>query len=610
MRRMLRALALALVSAALFGVSAVPAVAADAVDAPVAAGRVGAAVAGLDDFTFSSLDVDYTLGRDAAGNSTLDVVETFVAVFPETDQNRGMRRSIPDAYLGAPLRPEFISITDAEGAPRPNEVDSDDGQFVMTSRADSYVHGEQTYVFRYRLHNVTRFFADTAADEFYWQVSGLEWPQPFGRVSVTLRLADGLEDALTGASACYRGSADSTERCEIATGQDAAGATVARAETTGLPPYQTMTIAVGFASGTFTPFDSSFFASGWGWGQALAGLGVLGSVIWAVVTGRRRLRDEPGRPTIVAEYTPPTGMDALESAVLLHKTSKAIPAEVLEQAVVGSIRIVEGEKRVWSGARLTAVLVDPSRADGDGRMLLAGLFPMGVPGEEYEFGKTDTRFSTTAHGILKAAEQELRNRGLRRRVPVSARVWPIVLTVFFAGLALFFGIAALAASVTWVVPVVLIVLAGVAAMAVIIIVSRVPLTAAGAEVRDHLEGLRIFIEWAEADRIRMLQSPQGAERRPVDVGDPRAMLHLYERLLPYAVVFGQEKQWSERLAVLYGDGNAPGWYAGSSGFNAAAFSAGIGSLSASASSSASTSGGSSGGGSAGGGGGGGGGGGV
>jgi hypothetical protein len=86
-------------------------------------------------------------------------------------------------------------------------------------------------------------------------------------------------------------------------------------------------------------------------------------------------------------------------------------------------------------------------------------------------------------------------------------------------------------------------------------------------------------------------------------------LKLYETLLPYAVVFGQEKKWAEELVVLYGAGNSPGWYAGSSGFNAAAFSAGISNLSTSASSS-SSSGGSSGGGSAGGGGGGGGGGGV
>ena len=70
-----------------------------------------------------------------------------------------------------------------------------------------------------------------------------------------------------------------------------------------------------------------------------------------------------------------------------------------------------------------------------------------------------------------------------------------------------------------------------------------------------------------------------------------------------------EKQWAERLAVLYGDGGSPSWYSGTTAFSAASFASSVGSLSVSATSS-SGSGGSTGGGSAGGGGGGGGGGGV
>ena len=48
---------------------------------------------GVDDFAFATLDVDYTLGRTENGTSTLEVVERFVAVFPEFDQNHGMRRA-------------------------------------------------------------------------------------------------------------------------------------------------------------------------------------------------------------------------------------------------------------------------------------------------------------------------------------------------------------------------------------------------------------------------------------------------------------------------------------------------------------------------------------
>ncbi|MFH8248816.1 DUF2207 domain-containing protein [Microbacterium sp. B2969] len=565
--------------------------------------------ANVDDFRFSSLDVDYTLTRADDGTSRLEVQERFVAEFPDIDQNHGMRRLVPDSYGGAPLNPHFVSITDGDGNPRPAEVDDEDGVFSMTSRADDFVHGEQTYIFTYTLENVTRFFEDTDADEFYWDVNGTDWAQPFGRITATLHMDAALAAALTGSASCYHGYEGATDPCSISIERTNAASTVT-ASTGDVPPHQTMTIAVGFEPGTFTKFDASFFASPWGWLQAIAALGVLGGLLWAIITRRRRLRDEPGRPTIIAEYTPPAHIDALESAVLLGRTSKAIPAEVLEQAVVGSIRILEGERRWLGGARLKAELVDPTKADGDGLMLLDGLYPGFVVGDLYEFGQTDRRFSSAAQSIIKAATKELDRRGLRRRVPAWTRALPIIATGLAGTLVFLFGVAALNALVDAWVPIILIVGAFIAEFAVISLVSHKPLTALGAEVRDHLAGLKVFIEWAEADRIRMLQSPQGAERVAIDTSDRREMLKIYEALLPYAVVFGQEKQWAKELAVLYGEQGSPVWYSGSSGaFNAAAFSAGIGTLSSSASS-ASSSGGSSGGGSAGGGGGGGGGGGV
>jgi uncharacterized membrane protein YgcG len=559
----------------------------------------------VNDFTFASMDVQYDLGRAQDGTSTLRVVETFVADFPSFDQNHGMVRRLDESYLGVPLHPNLISVTDQNGKPRESEVVSKDGVYAITSRDSNFVHGRQTYVFTYTMQNVVRHFNDTHADEFYWDVNGTDWQQPFERVSARVTMPSDLESARTGNQACYFGSQGSTDRCDISVD---AGAIHASAGP--LQPYQTMTIAIGFASGTFTPFDSSYLASPWGWLQAAAGVVLAGILVFAGVIRARRLRDEPGRPTIIAEYEPPAQIDALQSAVLLGLANKAIPAEVLEQAVGGSIRIVEGKPKLFGGLRLSAVLVDPSKADGDGRMLLDGLFPMGTPGDEFEFGRTDTRLSSAAQKILKWANRELVTRGLRKQVKSTVRGIPILLAVGVAALVFVFGFTALDNGVDQLVPLSVIVGSVVVAFAVMAMMGRKPLTAEGAEVRDHLKGLKEFIEWAEADRIRMLQSPQGAERLHIDSTDPRQVLRLYEQLLPYAVVFGQEKQWAKELARLYGPDNSPTWYSGTGPFNASAFSAGIATMSASTAASSSTSGGSGGGGSAGGGGGGGGGGGV
>jgi uncharacterized membrane protein YgcG len=71
------------------------------------------------------------------------------------------------------------------------------------------------------------------------------------------------------------------------------------------------------------------------------------------------------------------------------------------------------------------------------------------------------------------------------------------------------------------------------------------LTREGSLAREHLEGIRQYLELAEADRIRMLQSPEGAERGADDV------VRLYERLLPYAIIFGIEDRWQKELGTLY-----------------------------------------------------------
>ncbi|WP_153006521.1 hypothetical protein [Leucobacter sp. G161] len=73
--------------------------------------------------------------------------------------------------------------------------------------------------------------------------------------------------------------------------------------------------------------------------------------------------------------------------------------------------------------------------------------------------------------------------------------------------------------------------------------------------------MRLFITVAEEDRITMLQSFSGAERSEADGG---AVIHLYERLLPYAMLFNLEKEWAKVLEVRYSAEPAyvPYWYPG------------------------------------------------
>lgn len=587
-----------------------PASAAAGVVSAGGTGSIAPAAADVSDFVFDSMRAQYTLSVAEDGTASMRVVETFVAVFPQIDQNRGMQRAIPQRYQGLPTWPEATSVTDEDGNPRPMETDSDDGYLIVTSRADEYLRGRQTFVFTYDVHNVTRPFKDTGVDELYWDVNGTGWSQPFGRVDVQLVVPAELATEMTGDGACYWGDFGDTTTCELVTEPGAGTDTLVSASVPDLGPGQTVTIAVAFQAGTFATFDTSFLASVWGWLQVVAAAllaGLVGVVLWLRT---RLLADEPGRGVVIAEYTPPEGVDALLASVLLGRSSKGIPAEILEQAVLGSIRVIQPERTGWSRPKPVVELVDPSEADANGRVLLRGLFRDLAPGSTYSFGRRDQRVSTAAQRILRAARKDIAARGWRRMVSPGIRIWPVALAFLLAITTAVLGAVAIINGTHALAPVLLL-LAGIMSIFVVVaLVSHKPLSASGAEVRDRLLGLRVFIEWAEADRIRMLQSPEGAERVPIDTNNPRQMLHLYESLLPYAVVFGQEKQWAQQLATMYGEGHTPNWYSGSGPFTATAFASGLSQLSTSSASSSSSSGGSSGSGSAGGGGGGGGGGGV
>ncbi|MET1044942.1 MAG: DUF2207 domain-containing protein [Microbacteriaceae bacterium] len=586
--------------------------------APLAADAAGPRATKVDDFSFDSFEADYYLGVDADGRSTLTTVETLVALFPETDQNRGIRRALVQDYDGHPTDLTVTGVTDESGQPRAFDTESEDGIEYVTIAADDYVHGAQTYVITYEQRNVTRYFDDTGVDEFYRDVNGTGWPQPFGSVTARLHVDDEIADRLTGDAACYWGPEGASNRCDISagdstdgtTGSDTAGTTLTASQR-NLAAFENVTIAVGFEAGTFVPRDNSYFASWLSWVQLAAVLAAVAAGIWGFVIRATTTRDADGRPTIIAEYTPPKEYDLMAAAEILGRPGRSAAAQLIDTAVRRKIRIIETGKRLGKDS-FTLELVDPTGLSPRSEQLLKAFFGQVLrPGEQHQLAPTNTKVGKRVHEVIVAVHKDATRRGLRRTVATRNVILPFLLAL--AGL-----IVAFVAGVIMVVDArggawpLLLVLPGVAAVTMVsIAIFRRPLTAAGAEFRDHLRGMELYIKVAEQDRLRMLQSPQGAERVPVDVSDRRAMLKLNERMLPYAVLFGLEKEWAEELTHWY-DGQ-PDWYVSNQPFNAAVFVAGIGGISSSASTysgSSSSSGGSSGGGSSGGGGGGGGGGGV
>ena len=81
-------------------------------------------------------------------------------------------------------------------------------------------------------------------------------------------------------------------------------------------------------------------------------------------------------------------------------------------------------------------------------------------------------------------------------------------------------------------------------------------TEKGLEASRYMDGLKLYIKMAEKDRMAFLQSVKGADT------SPEGVVHLYEKLLPYAAVLGLEKTWMKELEKYYQlkEVETPDWY--------------------------------------------------
>jgi len=607
----------------------------------------------VNDFTFDSFDATYALSQDSSKRSMLHTTETLAAEFPDFDQNRGIIRSIPTDYDGHSTHITVKSVTDGSGHQRSYSMGTD-GDFTTITIAvpqGQYVHGKQTYVIDYTQTDVTKYFKNTNDDEFYWDVNGTGWQQPFGEVSATVTVAGSLASKLSGQNACYQGSQGSTQKCDITADN---GTITAKVEK--LYPYQGMTLAIGFAPKTFADAPFNLIEKILEIVPITFLLGLLAEILavgGAIVLHYQLWRRRSGDP-IIAQYEPPKGVSAMLAANIIGKPKKGMAASIVDLAVRGKLRIIEKPKEGFQAARfgVQQLNVDDLLPDEEGVMnalfaftglgdigamisrFTGGSLPPGlkvigdtpvnaasadpVDANIKWFEKSDTLLGDSVKSLTTSVEQNAEAVGLRKgRHPVIVTVIGIlailgaVLMFFTAfasgdnGAGIAFGVIGANAG-AWI------------AVLVFGLVSGLrPLTAEGSKLYDQLLGLKMYIQLAEADRLQMLQSISGADK--VTTSDGNQIVKIYERLLPYAVLFGLEKEWAAELAKYYGT-TSPDWYSGSNigAFDVAAFSTGIAAFSAvsasstssSSSSSFSSDGGSGGGGSSGGGGGGGGGGGI
>lgn len=569
----------------------------------IATGVATGAYASTNDFTFKSLHADYYLGADTEGRSTLRTIETLVAEFPERDQNHGIERAIPKDYDGHSTSLKIVSVTDKSGADlKYSTYDSNGNEVLRIGDGDQYVHGEQTYVITYTQRDVTKYFANVPDHEFYWDVNGTQWQQPFDEVSATVHTDKNITPTLNKNVACYQGIQGSTERCEISENGD-----VITAKATNLWAGENMTIAIGFTSGTFRGYQPSLWdriMSVWIVATIITSIVGFVAIFWLAYRYSKLSNRSSELQPVPTEYIPPKDASVLVAAQIADGARADATAQLIDLAVRRYITISQtAEKTLFKQAEYDLEIVksvnDLREEEQDFVQTMFGNTTVGTV--------LPTKTLKQNYGLYSKLQSNTAALGKRIKDSLGLRAKNAEVSKSFKRIGLVFVLV----GVLTVSP--LLFIAGIVAYGCGLGIT--PLTDEGLALRRYLAGLKMYVEYAEKDRIKALQSPEGAEKTGVNIKGEhdKKLVRLYEKTLPYAVLFGQEKEWNKQLAVRYEEsGVVPGWYVGHSAFNAAVFSSAMsdftGSMNSYGSSTSSSTGGSSGGGSSGGGGGGGGGG--
>lgn len=399
---------------------------------------------------------------------------------------------------------------------------------------DKRVSGVNNYKITYLVKRGINYFKDY--DELYWNVTGSEWMVPIHKASASIYLPKGVKYEEV-KLACYTGIYGSQiSSCQITPFHNEV-----EVKTGYLPPLNGLTVLVGIPQGVLSKpsqpqIISWFLLDNW-----FASIPFF-ALVFMGVTWFRGGKD-PARGSIMPRYTSPEDLTPAEVGTLYDERADLddITSTLINLAVKGYLKIKETEsekflffsKKDYLFTREKDYKEDKSLKEHE-KLLLEGIF-----GSTLEFN-TLSDLKNKFYTYLPKIREEIYRELTKRKKYFAANPDKIRGRYLTAGIVIG-GIGVFTIPLVNLLSGISIILAGLIVLSFSYLMPRK--TKKGVKVLADILGLREFILRAERDRLEKMKLYSSGT---------------FEKILPYAMVFGSADAWADTFKDIYKE--PPSWY--------------------------------------------------
>jgi len=482
-----------------------------------------------------------SIGQDGTALVQEHITFSFIGSF------QGIYRDIPVEYPGPKgtnytLFLKVLSVTDQNG----NKLRYEEHRKGPNVELKIYVPGAEdttkTVDISYESPDAVRYFPDH--DEFYWNVTGNDWPVPIDHASALVAFPPNAAGSLRAqAFTGVYGSHDQEATSEIK------GSDVSFETTNPLPMRGGFTIDVYIPKGILKE-PGTLTKIGWFLrSNSIIFLPIFAFAVMFPLWWYRGKDPNPGM-SVAPMYEPPKGMTPAETGTLVDDSvdPRDITSTVVDLAVRGYLKIEETQDRhlIFSHKDYIFHLVKPrDQWTGLAPHELVLLNHMFDTGDDRTLSSLKNQFYTAIPPIKADIIGSLKNKGMYTIDPDSSTGYILVGAILVA-------LPFVLLQVTGVVdfflePVMPIVSIAIAALIVFLFGRAMTAKSLlGQRTKVEILGFQEFMNRVDADRLK---------RMPPDT---------FEKFLPYAMALGVEHHWAQAFKDIVRD--PPSWYVSPVGY--------------------------------------------